>query len=381
MGLMLHIPDERGELRSFYRRAFEEAVELFIVSAYLTAWDDELTINPECYQFRIIIGKDFGITRKAACEQVLSWLPPERKNQFLVADRIAGFHPKAVFWKEKNGRSFAVVGSSNLTRAAFETNYEVNSYLALSSAEYRAARKWLRVIEAQSVPISEDWLSKYQEAPPPQASARRAKSGRNGNNDGSLIEFQLPKPAGADKIVVERREQLANYATHRDGLFRLFRRRAREQITDEDFYKQLPRYWGHEKGDRFQGYGWHISGRNSDFGALATSFLRIVNSPPEDRDNIVSEEIDKLAATKVPARRAFFSEMLCLRFPDLYPVLNKPIESFLKKERFRPARKASEGARYLDLAQKLRVALLQNPDHPAKNLAELDAVIWLEYGT
>jgi hypothetical protein len=28
----------------------------------------------------------------------------------------------------------------------------------------------------------------------------------------------------------------------------------------------------------------------------------------------------------------------------------------------------------------MRNSLLQNPNHPAKNLAELDTVIWLKYG-
>jgi hypothetical protein len=39
-----------------------------------------------------------------------------------------------------------------------------------------------------------------------------------------------------------------------------------------------------------------------------------------------------------------------------------------------------EGARFIDLAKKLRFWLLNDPDHPAKNLAELDTVIWLAYG-
>lgn len=49
------------------------------------------------------------------------------------------------------------------------------------------------------------------------------------------------------------------------------------------------------------------------------------------------------------------SEMFCLEFPSEYPVLNEPVQTYL------------------------RASLIQNPDHPAKNLAELDRVFWLEY--
>lgn len=80
-----------------------------MVTAYLTAWNSDLKLNPGCKGFRVIIGKDFGITRKVACHQLLQWLPPKRKGQFLVADGIGGFHPKAVFWKEGDGKCFAML--------------------------------------------------------------------------------------------------------------------------------------------------------------------------------------------------------------------------------------------------------------------------------
>lgn len=72
--------------------------------------------------------------------------------------------------------------------------------------------------------------------------------------------------------------------------------------------------------------------------------------------------------------------MLCLEYPDQYPVLNKPVHNYLKSIKFNAPRGASEEARYIDLAKKLRYSLLQNPNHPARNLAELDTVIWLAFG-
>lgn len=121
-------------------------------------------------------------------------------------------------------------------------------------------------------------------------------------------------------------------------------------------------------------------GKASDFRLLSQGFLRIVNAGADERDDVVVEEIDRLdKAQTVPARGAFLSEMLCLRFPELFPVINKPVEKYLKDVGFEPPPRASEGDRYRWRAQTLRSWLQQNPTHPAKNLAELDAVIWEKY--
>ena len=106
MDILLHTPSGNNNLSIHYTAAFKNAVELFVVTAYLTEWDSSLALNPSCRTFRIIIGSDFGITRKAACEKVMRWLPSNQKSKFLVADSITGFHPKAVFWKELPQRSF-----------------------------------------------------------------------------------------------------------------------------------------------------------------------------------------------------------------------------------------------------------------------------------
>lgn len=378
MSLFLHTPSSESELANFYKRAFSQASEIFIVTAYLTEWDTTLTLNAGCGRFRLIIGKDFGITRKAACEAVMRWLPAKRKSQFLVADTIAGFHPKAVFWKEAGGRCFAIIGSSNLTRAAFETNYEANVFSRISKNEYNTAKQWIREIEKQAIPVSEDWLSQYKEA-------THGQSGRGNKATKSpvaapLVPLKLPRPAGTKKQITIRRRQLAEYKRHRDGLIRLFRRCAAGTIDSNKFYEQLPRHWSYENGDRLQGAGWERKGKASDFRELSRSYIRILNAADEDRDDIVVEEVDRLQQEHVVTRRAFLSEMLCLEYPDEYPVLNKPVQDYLIEAEFDAPRGASEGSRYIDLARKLRLSLRHNPNHPAKSLAELDAVIWLEFG-
>lgn len=376
MDLHLHSPNIDSKLAGTYARAFGHAVSLFVVSAYLTDWDASLKLGKGCRHFRLIIGKDFGITRKLACEKVMKWLPAARKAQFMVADNILGFHPKAIFWQEGDGRCFALIGSSNLTRAAFEKNYEANVYTEITLAAFAAAKAWVKEIEAKSVVVSGDWLATYQES----AAQRPKATGKRSVVPAGTKVLLLPSPPDIADLVKARRKQLRRYVATQKPLLRLFRNCASGAIDPAMFFDRLPDVWSWEIGNRLQGDGWERRGKGSDFQALSQSFLRILETDAADRDDAVVLEIDNLAAQGVETRRAFLSEMLCLAFPTEYPVLNQPVRDYMKAIRFRAPHGATEGGRYLDLAKKLRVSLLQNPRYPAKNLAELDTVIWRVYG-
>jgi HKD family nuclease len=234
MDLILHQSGGNSTLSDHYLRAFTKAVELLIVNAYLTEWEWEPELNPACRHFRMIIGKDFGITRKAACKKVLTWLPASQKANFMVATRIGGFHPKAVFWKEASGDAFAVIGSSNLTAAAFESNCEANIYCPISASDYAAARDWIDKIEKQSLPVSTGWLETYQEAQL-RGGAGDRKSPAGKPDDETLPQLQLPRPRGMARVINQRREELGHYAKNRNGLMRLFRDCASGKITSEAF--------------------------------------------------------------------------------------------------------------------------------------------------
>lgn len=377
MDLLLH-PCKKSDLSTYYQEAFSTAIELFVVTAYLTEWDASLRLNTACQHFRLIIGKDFGITRKHACRSVLKWLPAKRKNEFMVAELIAGFHPKAVFWKSNSEKHYAIVGSSNLTKAAFETNYEVNVFSEISERSYEQAKKWIKEIETFAVPVSEDWLRKYQEAVTAKGGSRKRQSKVTAPEP--LVPLVLPQPTQMRKHINARRHQLMAYKENREGLISLFQRCKDKKINSGQFYEQLSNHWGYAIGNRLQGAGWEILGKHSDFQALTSSFLAILDAEEEDRDDAVKQQIDSLHDRNVPTRKSLLTEWLCLEFPLAYPVLNQPIQNFLKAKKFKAQRGASEGARYIDLASKLRLSLRQNPKHPAKNLAELDTVIWLQYG-
>lgn len=374
MKLFLHSPLLKPNLSETYASAFSNAKELYVVSAYLTEWDLSLVLNKDCENFRLIVGKDFGITRKDACIKVMKWLPAERKSQFLIADNILGFHPKAVFWKDNKDKFYTLIGSSNLTKAAFETNYEANILSQISEQDFDIAKNWINEIAENSVVMSEDWLESYVEGKQPYQSTNRKTSGD------VIKSLTLPHPINALQHVKNRRKQLKKHQQYKEELHKLFDSCAEGKITSMEFYSKLPKLWSWENGNRLQGMGWERQGKASDFNELSKSFIKILRAKDFERDDVVVREIDRLKNLKISTRKAFFSEMLCLAFPERYPVLNKPVQKYLNAISFRAPKGASEGASYLDLARKLRSSLAQNPTHPAKSLAELDTVIWLEYG-
>ena len=249
----------------------------------------------------------------------------------------------------------------------------------LSEADYARGKKWVKEIERQSVVVSEDWLKRYREASPAGPNGTK-HSGKGKEKIEPVIDFKLPTPRRAGELVERRRKALAAYQKQKLPLERLFRRCANDKVDSEKFYEELSQHWGDDVGDRLQGKGWEIKGKHSNFQILSRSFVDILEAAEEDRDDLVREEIDRLSKKNIPTRGAFLSEMLCLRFPSEYPVLANPFWEFLRAAEYKAPRRSSEGANFIFLAKALRVSLLHNPEHPAKNLAELDTVIWLAYG-
>jgi len=373
MTVLILLPQTTGaSLNAQYARALESAVELYIVSAYLTDWNTSIRLSSNCQKLRIIVGRDFGITRKLACRKVMQWLPANLKNRFMAAERIDGFHPKAVFWREKDGGMHALVGSSNLTSAAFSKNHEANIYLQLSAAQFAQAAAWVTGVESKCEVIDEDWLAGYDEAKPV---PRRT----NPKKAVSPSVLPLPDTHEVAELLRERRGKMAVFRKHQPGLMRLFRDCAQGRITNLQFYERLPNHWGWGLGNRFQAKGWERQGKASDFRALSQSLVCIVDAKDEDRDDLVAQEIDRLASLGVRSRTAFFTEMLCQWFPKLYPVMNKPVKEFRSAIGYEKLAGASEGAAYVYWAQCLRLALADREGYPAKNIAELDALIWLRY--
>ncbi|WP_049273597.1 phospholipase D family protein [Pseudomonas putida] len=382
MDLLLLPDSSKSTLSDVYRRAFRSSTHLYIVSAYLTNWDIEEELGKQCETFTFIVGKDFGITRKAACLQVLDWLPQKWHEEFLVAEGIDGFHPKAMFWREVGGSCYALVGSSNLSKAAFSSNHEANGFSLISKKNFKAAEEWIEQLAHNCATLDANWLTSYQEAEQPRKPKRQGHDSNEADN-GDVYELPLPEPKalqGLKHILDFRREQMLAFSAIRSQLEKEFRSASEKKrwgVNDSlRFYNTLNSLWSYYKGNRFQGAGWERQGRSSNFQELARSVVSVLDATEISRDRVVRLEIDRLATLGVSTRGALFSEMLCQFFPDDYYVLNSPIRHWLQGTGVSKIRGATQGANYIRSARLLRIALSRAKKYPAKNLAELDAVIW-----
>jgi hypothetical protein len=373
MELFLHSPKSQAQLEKIYKSAFDEARELYIASAYLTSWNSSLKIGKNCEIIKIIIGKYFGITRKKACKDLINWMDKKWKYNVFVAEKISGFHPKVLFWKDINGEAFALVGSSNLTEAAFSKNFEANIKVEITDEIYESAVCWFQEIQNSSCNLDDGWIQQYVET---KSNLNTKLISGTATNIIHRPTLKLPRPPKTSELLSDRRKIMKFSRENLQKLESLFKKCASKKISSEDFYEKLPEYWSSAVGNRMQGAGFERRGKSSNFQTLSESLIRILNARPSRRDDVVRREIDHLAIQKIEPRKAFLTEMLCHFYPTLYPVLNKPVQEYLSEKNFVSPRGSSEGAKYIYLANVLRNSLRASTGYPAKNLAELDTLIW-----
>ncbi|MGC8099437.1 phospholipase D family protein [Metapseudomonas otitidis] len=380
--ILLPKKSEGLSLENIYQRALSRSKELYIVSAYLTEWGIDESLGSQCESFLFIVGKDFGITRKSACRAVLKWLPANRHHQFMVAESINGFHPKAMLWRELDGKCYALLGSSNLTKAAFSTNYEANGFSAISDEQFELSLKWIEQMHGVSVTLDETWLNKYEEA---RQLPRNSRPKANESVDFEAV-YHLPLPPirklkDYQPYLEQRRGQMENFRRRRAALEALFRTTSRarnwSEARNDNFYRELSSLWflGKE-GGRFQGKGWERKGRKSDFRELSKSLVHVLDASFASRDSVVINEINRLTQLCIPTRGALFSEMICQFFPKHYFILNSPVQAWFTGLDFSFPRGLSKGEIYVNRARLLRAALDRAENYPAENLAELDCIIW-----
>jgi hypothetical protein len=369
------INGKSDHLRKVYSRALREATELYVATAYLTDWAEDQVVGNSCKQILFIVGTDFGLSRKAAMRSVLRWMPKHGSCVFLAAPRIVGggFHPKVMAWRSKDKKCYALIGSSNLSKAAFAGNYEANIFCAISTEEFHAIEKWLEPLIAQSIPVTEDWVeSHYKEA---------ALKNRMGRFVPPLVKLALPKGPDYARAVQKRRKQQAAFSEIGDRISAAAELCAKRKISDSEFWTRFWNIWSHH-ASRFQGSGIQFTGKSANWGQACRALIKIRQAARSGvsqyaLDAIVSTEIDRLVKLQNPARGAWLSEMLCHYFPDSYPILNSPVTKWLKWNKWRGRKGSSQGQRYTELAKKLRHVVAAHHPAGARNLAELDHALWL----
>lgn len=366
-----------NKLRTLYVTALQDAREIYIASAYLTDWPADLVIGRNCDRIVFLVGTDFGLTRKKAMRDVLRWLPKTGYSEFLAVPKLdgAGFHPKIMAWQSIRNKYYVLVGSSNLTKAAFDRNYEANAFGVVSSSMYDAIKKWLSTLQENAVPVTEDWIENHY-----QESKQKRGNAATGKKDLPLVNFKLPSGIDYKKAVKERRKQIEAFREIEKSLNRAVRQCANREIEDGEFWSKFWKTWSNHES-RFQGSGLQFKGKGAKWHQACASLLAIREANKKcgsahEVDRVVAREIDRLARLKNPARGAWLSEMLCHYLPDSYPIRNAPVKDWLAWNKWRARRGSSEGARYVQIAKQLRHVLKAN-NIGAKNLAELDQVIWL----
>lgn len=364
--LFLHTKENESELLDFYQKAISEAIELYIVSAYLTEWNINTKLNPKIKpsKFRFVFGKDFGLSRKKAVKNVLDWLPSEFQEKFLVAEHIQGFHPKAIFWKNSNNEYYALIGSSNLTNAAFNSNCEANILTFLSEKQFLDVIKWISSIEKESKVVTQEWIDKYNQAIP----LRIEQLNMYEKTLKDLLSYD-------EELISSRRKQLENYKIHRKELKKLISKCANGEISHENFYENLKEIL--KQGISFQPrFDWSRRGSRDNFKLLCQALDRIYKTKSDERDNIVEKEINNLQNKNISNRKALLSELLSLEYPNEYPLFNQPVRDFLKSLN-RTIPKSTDGRTYIVTSQILRDIL--NDMDKIENLAELDVLIQSKY--
>ncbi|MNR24976.1 hypothetical protein D3C85_1420930 [compost metagenome] len=170
------------------------------------------------------------------------------------------------------------------------------------------------------------------------------------------------------------------FKANRDDLEKLFRDAAGTARWSSNrnlaFYDNLRELWSTDGGSRFQAKGWEIKGKHCDHREFSRSLVRVMDAPGVERDFVVIRELNRMSDSLLGTRGSLFTEMLCQFFPSVYHVANSPIKDWLRASGLVRPRGLSEGDKYIYAARHLRTALRRTKGYPAKNLAELDALLW-----
>jgi hypothetical protein len=306
--------------------------------------------------------------------EVLRWIPQRISWFGAVPQQEGGFHPKVVAWKAHSGEFYCLVGSSNLSKAAFSSNYEANLLTNISSHEFTQITTWLNSVCELSTPVSADWIKHHY------TEAKLIHKGSAG--DKSVLEIDpsdLPSGAACEQAVRDSRGQQATFAEIGKPIRTAAEKCSQGKISNIQFWQTFWEKWAHHSS-RFQGSGLQIRGKAANWKQACGSLVRILNARTSlsrfELDRLVIEEIEDLQKAGNPMRHAWLSEMLCHYLPELYPVSNMPVNRWRAAVKLHGRRGMTEGEVYVDLAQKLRLAIKHHRPAGARNLAELDGAIW-----
>ncbi|MBR3071373.1 phospholipase D family protein [Fibrobacter sp.] len=373
-------PEDNESLKDVYTKVFQEADEIYLATAFLTEWSFSKVKLGSCKQFVAIIGTHFGLTKKQACRDLMKWLPESLRSHIYAFpfEQQSTFHPKVLVWK-KDEKFFSLIGSSNLTSAALNKNYEINVKNEIEAKDYERIVEWFKDRSDESQVMSQSWIDSYEES----KVVYKSKNGKKEPNE-KVFDVRLPQNSESRKWLEGRRKQMKVFKRYKAKLFDLMKENAAGRLSNKKFWEDFCEIW-HARFDeenqfRFQNNGVERSCSKANWHEATNAFMFIYKKSEKcsvfELDKIVAEQIDRLKRKKNPARKAWLSEMLCQFFPNTYPLLDDPVNQWVKNIGWKLDRGGSEGKKYIDLATRLRSVVKENKPF-VNNLAELDILMQL----
>jgi hypothetical protein len=337
------------------------ADEIWWASAYLTNWPLSHKCIPKksCSLCNIVIGSDFGITRKTALTDLLNWSKRTIANVFI--NESSGFHPKAIVWSKSN-KYFALIGSSNLSVAAWSTNTELNIMTEITKREYSNLTDWFKTkVIGDSDILDNTWIASYKE------SKRTRNKGRSAISE---INLKIQKLGKTDLSFPKSQQRV--YVRNKNEFIRIVRLCANRKLSNSVFWQRM---WDLLDGSWYGSPIWRINCKQANWQQTCKCLVEIFNSDSSQRDRIVKESIDLLESSQNPSRGAWLSEILCHHYPYAYPLINKPVKKWIRKNNLAQITNIPNGNSYLKISRIMRKILIQNKNR-FNGLGEMDHAIW-----
>jgi hypothetical protein len=125
-------------LRETLADCLDRSSEVYIAAAWLRdGFSLQQLIKSKC-RFQAVIGTDFGMTDPDSVKRL--WKSSDRADVVRLFPATGNtFHPKLYLFKTSDGWE-SLVGSANMTAAAFADNYEAMAHLRLTAQEWA---EWL----------------------------------------------------------------------------------------------------------------------------------------------------------------------------------------------------------------------------------------------
>lgn len=270
------------------------------------------------------------------------------------------------------------------------SNYEINTFNEIDERQYKSIQTWFNDRSYESEKIEPTWIEKYKEA-----DLKNCRSIDVQEEKEAVFDLKIIPPQNIQESLARRRLQCCNFLSAKSRILQLLNDciawKDKGNVSDEEikqyekkFWSAFSKLWFFSKDEkpeqfRFQGSGVERKCTDSKWSESTGALLEIINSANslsvEDLDILVARKIDELAEKKNPARHAWFSEMLCQFFPNLFPVINDPVQSWIDSLDWKFASGLTEGQWYIDFSRRMRAVVYQNRNL-VDNIAELDHVIW-----